>query len=160
MTAPSDPQLRVNLEQLLSTAVNWKQSAAGMLGGAPPPVTTPGWPSGLVTAGIHAGAAQATTQMQAGMVDTAENVTTAGNAMQRMDQAGGMKLADITGPVSDVIGSATGTGGALSGILGSFTGAITGVLSTALRQQGQQQNPNNYGGDTYGHSDIASSGSL
>jgi hypothetical protein len=168
MTAPSDPNLRVNLDQLQQTSVQWMQSAAGMQGGAPPPVTTPGWPTGMMTGAIHSGAQQTTTSLQDGMNGSADHVTNSANAFQAADKGDSIKMGDITGPIGDILGDITGTIGTGTGAIGSLGGVLSSFISTTLGAalkgagggQGQnapnQNNPNNFGGsEGYEHSDFA-----
>lgn len=163
MTSP-DGRLRVNLDQLQNTSANWMQSAAGMRGGAPPPVTTQGWPTGTMTAAIHSGAEQTTTSLQAGMTGSADGLANSANSFQQADHASGMKMGDITGPIGDILGDITGVIGTGTGAVGSLGGVLSSLISTTLGaalkgqggQQNQQQNPANYdGGDTDGHPDFA-----
>lgn len=150
-----DDRLRVQLDELQQASAQWKQQAGGMPGGAPPPVTTQGWPTGTVTGAIHSGAEQTTTSLQAGMDGSADHVANSANAFQRADYAGGMKMADVTGPIGDIVGEVTGLSGAFTGAIGSIGGVLSSLISTtlgaALKGQGQQQqqSPNNYdnGGD-------------
>jgi hypothetical protein len=160
VTSP-DGQLRVNLDQLAQTVVQWKQSADGMRGGAPPPVTTQGWPTGTMTVAIHAGAEQTTASLQDGMVGSADGLSNSANSFQQADHASGMKMADITGPLGDILGAITGVVGTGTGAVGSLGGVLSSLISTTLssalkggsggKDQGpqQNQNPNNYdnGGD-------------
>lgn len=166
MTAPGDPQLRVNLDQLQNTSANWMQSAAGMRGGAPPPVTTPGWPTGTMTAAIHTGAEQTTGSLQAGIEGSADHVGNSANAFQQADHADKVKVSDITGPVGDILGEITGSISTVTGSIGSLGGVLSSMISTTLssalkggggQNQGPQQNPNNYdqGGNDYGHANLA-----
>lgn len=163
MTSPDD-RLRVNLDQLQNTSANWMQSATGMRGGAPPPVTTQGWPTGMMTAAIHSGAEQTTTSLQAGMTGSADGLSNSANAFQQADHQSGMKMGDITGPVGDILGAITGVAGTGTGAVGSLGGVLSSLISTTLGaalkgQSGQgqnQQNPANYdGGDDYGHTNLA-----
>jgi hypothetical protein len=165
MTSPSDPNLLINLEQLQQASVQWKQSASGMRGGAPPPVTTQGWPTGMATGVIHSGAQQTTGSLQDGMNGSADHVAGSADAFQQADKGDSTKMKDITGPLSDILGEVTGLSGALTGAFGSIGGVLSSVisttLSTAMKGQGQQQNqqnPSNYdneGGD-YGHPHLVS----
>jgi hypothetical protein len=164
MTSP-DGRLRLNLDQLQNTSANWMQSAAGMRGGAPPPVTTPGWPTGTMTAAIHSGAEQTTASLQDGMTGSAQGLANSANSFQQADHASGMKMGDITGPLGDILGSITGVVGAGTGAIGSLGGVLSSMISTTLstalkgagggQSQGpqQNQNPSNYdnGGVDYGH---------
>ena len=165
MTAPSDPNLLLNLEQLQQTSVQWKQSAGAMRGGAPPPVTTQGWPTGMMTAAVHSGAEQTTTSLQDGMNGSADHVANSANSFQQADHEHGMKMSDVTGPIGDILGDVTGVIGTGTGAIGSLGGVLSSFISTTLGAalkgggggQGQnapnQNNPNNYdqGGNDYGH---------
>jgi uncharacterized protein YfiM (DUF2279 family) len=165
MTSP-DGQLRVNLDQLQNTSANWMQSAAGMRGGAPPPVTTPGWPTGAMTAAIHSGAEHTTESLQAGMNGSAQGLANSADAFQAADKGDSTKMKDITGPLSDILGEATGLSGAFTGAVGSIGGVLSSMISTTLssalkgagagQSQGTQQNPSNYddGGVDYGRTDF------
>lgn len=169
MTTPVDPNLRVNLDQLQQTSVQWKQSAAGMQAAAPPPVTTQGWPSGTMTAAIHGGAEQTTSSLQAGMAGSAEHLSNSADTFHQADQGGGTKLADVIGPVKDIISLGTGAVSTVTGAVGSLGGVLSSFISTTLSSalkggqgQGQQdrhpQNPANYdGGD---HDSILGSGGV
>jgi hypothetical protein len=166
MTSP-DGQLRLNLDQLQNTSVQWMQSAAGMRGGAPPPVTTPGWPTGTMTAAIHSGAEQTTTSLQDGMTGSADHVANSANAFQSADKGDSVKMSDVTGPIGDILGDITGTIGTGTGAIGSLGGVLSSFISTTLSTalkgggggQGQnapnQNNPSNFGGsEGYVHSDF------
>jgi hypothetical protein len=167
MTAPNGPNLRVQLDELQQASAQWKHAAGGMRGGAPPPVTTQGWPTGTVTGAIHSGAEQTTASLQNGMNGTADHVANSANAFQQADHAGGMKIGDITGPIGDIVGEITGSIGTITGSIGSLGGVLSSFISTtlsaALKGQGgsgAQQNPNNYDGegDPHGTHLVSDSG--
>jgi hypothetical protein len=160
------PNLRVQLDQLEQASVQWKQSATGMRGGAPPPVTTPGWPTGTMTAAIHAGAEQTTASLQAGMNGSADHVAGSADAFQQADKADKMKIDDVLGPIKDFVGMGTGAVQTVTGSVGSLGGVLSSLISTTLGAalkggggQGQnapnQNNPNNYDGGDYGHANLA-----
>jgi hypothetical protein len=144
MTSPGVDRLRVDLDELRGATVQWKSDAAGLGTAAPPPVTTPQWPTGIATSGMHGATAEHVAEMQAKMTGTSAWMDGAGDQFGHGDKEAAFKLADVAALISagtSPLGNLASAGGSMFGQLFSTAGNFGSQLMQAmLKAQGGQGN--------------------
>jgi hypothetical protein len=150
MTSPVE-RLRADLDQLRGTSAEWMQAAAGLGATAPPPVTTPQWPTGIATSALHGATDATSAELSGRMSKTAAAVDTSSDAFSRNDTTSAVKLADVaalisasTAPVGQLISAGGSLAGQALSALGSFGSQF---ISAMMKGQGPQVDHQQHQGD-------------